>query len=672
MAEAETNLTWLPQREAVDGVASPRRYAAEHRQRRILRRARTHPIRIRTSEGAVLYLTGLAAIDWTAEFDFCLNDLIKASLWSASGVPEEPVERASLPPDQAIAYIIEGIPVEDGDWTTEMLRMMELGEIKLGEVIGDGRVPARGRSKPYGPVENIPASDLRSDMVRLSVIPLHPPKVAVRVDRTLRTFPREYQAHYKGPSWIVTEVDFARLKQAAPVSLRVSQGAESITPAEPPPESKEAPPAGTVAATEARIEGAEAPCGEAERYAAAVRAVLTKLNSLIAFDEANRIDWLRFVKLNAMIGSSDLVNLTPEESAAVRLVKNEFPFTVNAQLRRARDEMETIRRRIGDRFTEAGRAGGLVFKCRGGPDLQTVVTIPVTAELIWSWLRRGVLVSGGEHHVDVQIGPPELPEVTPESQHAVGSSGQRADQPSAVSSPSETASSPLVDAKTTEATPPKSEPVSSPADTVAAKAPQSTTGMGSETDRSPGGDRPPVESESASPARADAKATGAVEVAASTEAKPKVASVDADQPSLPKDSAITEPEVNRGGRPTNRDLIVEEAVRFLKENVPRERAPLVRQIQEWLEGHPNAHRNNKGEVASGSEDTITDHIRGVFQVATEAKRRLKAGEVIPPTLAGFVDELYAGTEGLPENAYRPSKDQIEELVRDRFNEFRSK
>jgi hypothetical protein len=268
---------------------------------------------------------------------------------------DDPVERASLPPDQAIAYIIEGIPAEEGDWTPEMLRMTELGEIKLGKLIGDGIVPARGRRKRHGPVEDIPASDLRSDMVYFPVIPLHPPKVAVRVDGTIGVFPREYQAHYKGPAWIVTEVDFARLKQAASIPLRTSQRVESAIPAEPPPESKQAPPAGTAA-------------GETERYAAAVRDVLTKLNSLIAFDEANRIDWLRFVKLNAMIGSSDLVNLTPEESAAVRLVKNEFHFTVNAQLRRARDEMETIRRRIADRFTEAGRASRLVFKCRSGPD----------------------------------------------------------------------------------------------------------------------------------------------------------------------------------------------------------------------------------------------------------------------------------------------------------------
>jgi hypothetical protein len=146
--------------------------------------------------------------------------------------------------------------------------------------------------------------------------------------------------------------------------------------------------------------------------------------------------------------------------------------------------------------------------------------------------------------------------------------------------------------------------------------------------------------------------------------------VDADQPSQPKDSAITEPEVDEGGRPTNRDLIVKEAVRRLKENVPPDRAPFVRQIQKWLKEQPDARRNSKGEVASGSEDTITDHIRGVFQVATEAKRRLDAEEAIPPTLAGFVDELYAETEGLPKNAYRPSKDQIEELVRDRFNKFR--
>jgi hypothetical protein len=49
----------------------------------------------------------------------------------------------------------------------------------------------------------------------------------------------------------------------------------------------------------------------------------------------------------------------------------------------------------------------------------------VTAELIWSWLRLGELVSGGEHYVDMQIGPPESPAVTSESQPAVEPSGQR-------------------------------------------------------------------------------------------------------------------------------------------------------------------------------------------------------------------------------------------------------
>jgi hypothetical protein len=158
---------------------------------------------------------------------------------------------------------------------------------------------------------------------------------------------------------------------------------------------------------------------EAERYAAEVRAGLTKLNDLIALDEANRTDWTRFVELVALIGGN-LENFTPEEAAAVRLV-NGFDYSSvqgNAKLRPALQEAKKSRRRIGDRLVEAVRADQLEIKGRKVSDLTVVVTIPaslVTADLIWSLLRSSELVIGDQHYVDVQIGPPESPEEEPEA-----------------------------------------------------------------------------------------------------------------------------------------------------------------------------------------------------------------------------------------------------------------
>ena len=172
---------------------------------------------------------------------------------------------------------------------------------------------------------------------------------------------------------------------------------------------------------------------EANRYAAVVGAGLSELNDLIALAEANRTDWTRLVELVAMIGGN-LENLTPEESAAVRLVNGFSSARANVELRRALHEAEKIRRRIGDRFTEAVRAGQLEIKGRSASDLKVLVTIPknfVTTDLIWSLLRSSELVIAGQHYVDVQIGPSEPPEATPEPQHAVSPSGQRAGQPSA-------------------------------------------------------------------------------------------------------------------------------------------------------------------------------------------------------------------------------------------------
>jgi hypothetical protein len=76
------------------------------------------------------------------------------------------------------------------------------------------------------------------------------------------------------------------------------------------------------------------------------------------------------------------------------------------------------------------------------------------------------------------------------------------------------------------------------------------------------------------------------------------------------------PEVNPGGRPTDRDRIVEEARRRLsaknaKENVRPRLAPFCRDLRDWLKKQPDPELNSKtGEVMS--VDTIEVHVRKIF------------------------------------------------------------
>jgi hypothetical protein len=76
------------------------------------------------------------------------------------------------------------------------------------------------------------------------------------------------------------------------------------------------------------------------------------------------------------------------------------------------------------------------------------------------------------------------------------------------------------------------------------------------------------------------------------------------------------PEVNPGGRPTDRERVVEEARRRLSaknanENVRRRLAPFCRGLRDWLNEQPNPELNSKtGEVMS--VDTIEGHVRDMF------------------------------------------------------------
>jgi hypothetical protein len=75
-----------------------------------------------------------------------------------------------------------------------------------------------------------------------------------------------------------------------------------------------------------------------------------------------------------------------------------------------------------------------------------------------------------------------------------------------------------------------------------------------------------------------------------------------DEPPLP---------ANLGGRPTDRDLIVDVAQRFLHGgvNIPRDLAPFAREVRSRLDKDSRARRRN-GKVAS--LDTIIEHVREMF------------------------------------------------------------
>jgi hypothetical protein len=240
--EAAAKLSsWLSSREAVACVARHLGYPTENARLRIVRYVRVGRItRGRTAEG---WLVSLFPAAWhegadldAANLELGLDELIAADLLPAPGGLEGPAERAWQPADRAVAYLIKGYLVEWGDWTPEMGREVERGEIKLGEAIRDGRLSARGQKSLQAPIEQIPCNDFRSEMVAMKVFPVdpsHPPKVVVRVDGKVGVSPRHQLPGYTGHPWCLIEVDWAGLKP-----LRARGAAEPVPPLsklEPPP-----------------------------------------------------------------------------------------------------------------------------------------------------------------------------------------------------------------------------------------------------------------------------------------------------------------------------------------------------------------------------------------------------------------------------------------------------
>jgi hypothetical protein len=210
---------WLPSREAIARVAHHHGYPTENAQLRIVRYVRARRItRGRTAEG---WLVSLFPVAWcegadldVANLELDELELIEAGLLPAPGESEGPAERAWQPADRAVAYLITGSLVEWADWTPEMIREMERGEIKLGDLCRDG-LPTEGQKSLQAPRELIPRAHFRPEMVTMKAFPaspLHLPKVVVRVDGTVGVSPRHRQQDYMGPPWCLIEVDWARLK----------------------------------------------------------------------------------------------------------------------------------------------------------------------------------------------------------------------------------------------------------------------------------------------------------------------------------------------------------------------------------------------------------------------------------------------------------------------------
>jgi hypothetical protein len=258
-ASVESTSTWLAWREAVDRVARYLGYPTENARLRIVRMAKNRPVRAhgRTAEGwSVGWSVSPASVAGYAidldsdalgpphfsgevinDVKLCIDDMIAADLLPAPGRPEGPVERAWWPAVEAAAYIIKGAPIEWEDWGPGMHREAARSEIKLSEAIREG-LPARGRKKPGDPMEPIPASDLRPDMVEtnLPVNLLYPPEVVVRIDGTVGISP-PHRGNYIGPPWHSIEVDSAGTRQAfsKPLIAREPAAPEEAPPAGPPP-----------------------------------------------------------------------------------------------------------------------------------------------------------------------------------------------------------------------------------------------------------------------------------------------------------------------------------------------------------------------------------------------------------------------------------------------------
>ena len=80
----------------------------------------------------------------------------------------------------------------------------------------------------------------------------------------------------------------------------------------------------------------------------------------------------------------------------------------------------------------------------------------------------------------------------------------------------------------------------------------------------------------------------------------------------PAPAASVAPPVSPGGRPTDRDLVLEEAGwRLRHQQVPKTLAAFARELREWLEDHGRYRPVKTGEVMKAK--TIEDHVRPMWK-----------------------------------------------------------
>jgi hypothetical protein len=90
-------------------------------------------------------------------------------------------------------------------------------------------------------------------------------------------------------------------------------------------------------------------------------------------------------------------------------------------------------------------------------------------------------------------------------------------------------------------------------------------------------------------------------------------------PQAPQQPPVTQPDesegppINLGGRPTDRDLVVEEAAWRLRQpgrTEAKKLAPFARELRKWLEIHGEHRAKVTGEVMKA--ETIEDHVRSLW------------------------------------------------------------
>jgi hypothetical protein len=225
MTEAKPRIAWVWLREVVTPVARHLGCTPEQAQRRIVSEApwiKAWGLTVEKWEVSPLSVMWSRTIDWDAgslsgeitNVGLCFIDLI------AAGLLPPPTERARIPAEEAIAYLVKGVPLPWKEWQGAGASGAEIeqAQIDLSEAIGAG-VPAWGRPSPFERERQIPADDFHADMIderaswwRLAKRPSA--KVIVHIDGTVGTSQR--YAKYKGPPWSAIKVDSAGLKQAHP------------------------------------------------------------------------------------------------------------------------------------------------------------------------------------------------------------------------------------------------------------------------------------------------------------------------------------------------------------------------------------------------------------------------------------------------------------------------